>query len=120
MKRTSGWGGLLRVESPCTSAPVPCDSGGSASPGPLYSYRTSLVQMLPSGAAAGMAGIKGGKRKIVRMHHNVPFARLYNQVSQCITSKLQLNENRFILQKKKRPSPMPLADQTSPQVALPS
>ena len=41
MRRTSGWGGLLRLpEGPRTTAPVPCHSGGSAGLGPRYSYRS--------------------------------------------------------------------------------
>ena len=51
MTQTSGWGGRLLVEEgPRTTAPVPCHSGGSADPGPVYSYRTSWVRVLPSGA----------------------------------------------------------------------
>ena len=77
MTRTRGWEGLVRVEEkPRTTTPVPCHSGGSAGLGPLYSYRTSWVRVLPSGAASGMAGRKKGKKRVV-----------YPNVSQHVTTK---------------------------------
>ena len=45
---TTNWVGCNTLGGRGTTAPVPCHSGNSASLGPLYSYYTSQVCVLPS------------------------------------------------------------------------
>ena len=107
--QTSSLGDLLCVEEgPRTTAPVPCHYGGSAGPRPMYSYRTSWVRVLPSGATSGMAGRKKAKEIwCVRVYQNVSQAKLNS-----------INIGLFCTEKQL--SSMPLDDHTSPLATLPS
>ena len=122
MTGTSGWGGLFRVEKgPRTTAPVPCHSSGSASPGPLYSYRTSShgcgcchrVQRQAWRAGKEAREKWCGCITMFLLHGGIT---MYHNVSQANSNLIKIHS--FCTEK--RLLSMPLADHTSPRVALPS
>ena len=57
-----------------------------------------LPHLMGASAATGCSVTRGGQKK--SMYHNDPSAQMYHNVSQCITSKIQLDYNRFIWHRK--------------------